>query len=75
MSETRYNKEEFQKLIDILFEVARTSARSFSTVKMSQPIYAKTKEKEHLKWISKVLRDNGWDTEPQGKSYGILKEK
>lgn len=75
MSETNYNKEEFQRLIDLLFEIARTSARSFGTIRMTGPVYRRNKEKDHMKWIAKVLRDHGWDTVPQGKSFGTLKEK
>ena len=75
MSETNYSKEEVQKLIDLLFEIARISARQFGIHKMTYVTYGKTKEKDHMKWITKSLKDNGWDTEPKNNSFGVLKEK
>ena len=54
-----------QKLVDIMFEVAIVSAKH---------LHGKTNE-EIATWVAKQLRDCGFDTEPCGASWGILKER
>ena len=52
-----------QKLIDITFEIALVAANY---------LHGKTNE-EIAEWVAKQLRDCGFDTEPRGASWGILK--
>ena len=60
-------KNNEQKLIDIMFQVGLTIHQYESFQKM-------TKE-EVAEWIAKQLRDCGYDTEPMGASWAILKTK
>jgi len=63
-----YNKQ--QKLIDICFEIAMT---------LHDPKYRKhfhSMDKEHLaKWVRHQLKGCGFDTEPCGSSWGVLKKE
>lgn len=52
-----------QKLIDITFEIALVAANY---------LHGKSNE-EIAEWVAKQLRDCGFDTEPRGASWGILK--
>jgi hypothetical protein len=56
---------DIQKLIDIVFEVGLTIHQNDQLEKM-------TKE-EVANWISTQLRLCGYDTEPIGSSWGVLK--
>ena len=63
MSKSTYSKEEVQKLIDIIFE----------TNSFSKEIYFDSIT-SHMYWVAKQLRDHGFDTEPIGSSWGVLKK-
>ena len=52
-----------QQLVDIMYQIAMTSA---------QYLHGKSNE-EIAEWVSKQLRDCGFDTEPRGASWGVLK--
>ena len=52
-----------QQLVDIMYQIAMTSA---------QYLHGKSNE-EIAEWVSKQLRDCGFDTEPCGASWGVLK--
>jgi hypothetical protein len=52
-----------QELIDIIFQIAQVSA---------QHMHGKTQE-EICTWTAKQLRECGYDTEPIGASWGVLK--
>ena len=55
-----------QKLIDIMFQIALTISGS--------PEHFRDKTNTQIaEWVTKQLRDNGFDTEPSGMSWGILK--
>lgn len=51
-----------QKLIDIMYQVAFTTASH---------MHNKSNE-EIAKWVSKQLSDCGFKTEPRGSSWGVL---
>jgi hypothetical protein len=59
--------EREQKLIDIMFEIALT-------IKDSKVLQKKTNE-ELCAWVSGQLKTCGFDTEPMGASWGVLKTK
>jgi hypothetical protein len=61
------SKSREQKLIDIMFEVAQISRYHFG--KMEN--YDRDK---HMEWVAEQLRICGFDTEPRGLSWGVLKE-
>lgn len=52
-----------QDLIDIMFQVALVSA---------EYMHGKSRE-EIAAWVAKQLRECGYDTEPIGASWGLLK--
>jgi len=52
-----------QQLIDIMYQIAMTSA---------QHLHGKSNE-EIAKWVSEQLKHCGFDTEPRGASWGVLK--
>lgn len=55
-----------QKLIDIMFEIGLTIA--------SHEFFANHKSNETVaKWISEQLKKCGFETEPTGSSWGVLK--
>jgi len=56
-----------QKLIDIVFSVALTLHGNFNEFK-------NMKNEEIASWISKQLKDCGFETEPCGSSWGVLKK-
>jgi hypothetical protein len=57
--------EDKQKLIDICFQIGLTIKSSDTLKSMSI--------EELATWIAKQLRECGYDTEPCGASWGILK--
>ena len=63
-----------QKLIDLVFEIAQISARSYSSVK-SPDDYTKHHRESHMLWVARQLRNNGFDTVPVGMSWGVLKQQ
>jgi hypothetical protein len=60
-----------QELIDIMFQIAQFSA-----------IYHKADTKDayfekhaaHMEWVAEQLRQCGFDTQPMGASWGVLKK-
>lgn len=59
-------KSKEQKLVDLLFEISLTlSDKKF-------PLRNETNEVKAA-WIADQLRKSGFDTAPQGLSWGILK--
>lgn len=56
-----------QKLIDIIFSVALTLHGNFDEFK-------NMKNEEISSWVSKQLKDCGFETEPCGSSWGVLKK-
>lgn len=57
------NRSTEQDLIDIMFQVALVSA---------EYMHGKSRE-EIAAWVAKQLRECGYDTEPIGASWGLLK--
>ena len=53
-----------QQLIDIMFEVAIVGAKY---------MHGKSNE-EIAEWVAKQLKDCGFDTEPRGACWGVLKQ-
>lgn len=60
-------KSKEQELIDIMFQIGLTIHQHESFKKMSK--------EEVAEWISNQLRLCGYDTEPIGASWAILKNK
>lgn len=56
-------KSREQKLIDIMFEIAMTCARSDMAGKSNEEIG---------QWVAEQLRSSGFDTSPCGASWGVL---
>lgn len=54
-----------QKLIDIMFQIGLTIH--------TDPYFKDKTEYEVVTWIAGQLRDCGFDTEPMGASWGVLK--
>jgi len=61
-------KSRIQRLIDICFEIGLV----ISDPKLD--LYKKTND-EKGEWIANQLRQCGFDTDPCGASWGVLKEK
>lgn len=57
--------EDKQKLIDICFQIGLTIKDSKALQKLDN--------EELASWIAKQLRECGYDTEPCGSSWGMLK--
>lgn len=55
-----------QQLIDIMFQVALTMRNNSWFVGKSQ--------EEVAEWVQKQLKDCGFETEPCGASWGVLKK-
>lgn len=71
-----FNRSREQKLIDIMFEVAQTSALYWAnTFNEPNEYYSGGKRERHMEWLADQLRKSGFDTEPMGMSWGVLKEK
>lgn len=69
------NKNREQKLIDIIFQIAQHSALYFTGESLTpekQTLYYNQRE-NHMEWVADQLRKNGFDTEPMGMSWGVLK--
>ena len=67
----RSDRSPEQRLIDIMFEIAQVSATYFGCSDGRQ--YRSEKREEHMQWVADQLRENGFDTEPRGLSWGVLK--
>jgi hypothetical protein len=57
------NSEREQTLIDAMFEIA-----------MRAHELAQLDRDDRAKWVAGNLRDLGFDTEPRGMSWGVLKD-
>ena len=55
-------QSKLQKLIDITFEIAYHSRN-----------YTWENNQKHMEWVAEQLRQCGYDTEPRGCSWGVLK--
>lgn len=62
------NKTREQKLVDICFQIGLLISDT------KYDLYKKTKE-EKVEWIANQLRQCGFDTQPMGASWGVLKTK
>ena len=58
--------EREQKLVDICFQIAATTRDHVSFFE-NHP--------DHMSWVADQLRQCGFDTEPCGMSWGILKNE
>lgn len=56
-----------QKLIDLMFEICQVSAYHFGKLE-------KYDREAHMDWVAYHLRVAGFDTEPMGCSWGVLKK-
>lgn len=61
-----------QKLIDIMFEVAQFSAQYWAGKDKTD--YYNNRREKHMDWVAHQLRACGFDTEPRGSSWGVLKK-
>lgn len=61
----RYTRSNEQKLINIMFQIGLT-------IHNSEWFQGKTNE-EVAEWIASQLRECGFDTQPMGCSWGVLK--
>lgn len=61
----RYTRSNEQKLIDIMFQIGLT-------IHNNEWFQEKTNE-EVAEWIANQLRECGFDTQPMGCSWGVLK--
>lgn len=69
----RMNRE--QKLIDIMFEIAQFSyLRDRSNSDEISSYYNEDGRQEHMEWVAEQLRSCGFDTQPLGMSWGVLKK-
>jgi len=55
-----------QQLIDIMFQVALTMHNN--------PWFVGKSQEEVAEWVQKQLKDCGFETEPCGASWGVLKK-
>lgn len=55
-----------QKLIDIMFDMALTLRESTDWLKNAD-------REEVAEWVAYQLRECGFDTQPMGSSWGVLK--
>lgn len=63
-----------QKLIDIMFEIAQFSYQwDRSNTDEIANYYNEGREK-HMEWVAEQLRSCGFDTQPVGMSWGVLKK-
>lgn len=69
MAKESYTREEVQKLIDICFECVLVATDSKYCYKIKN---AKSNEIK-AEWVARQLRGCGFDTEPMGSSWGVLK--
>ena len=69
MAKDYYTREEVQKLIDICFQCVLVATDSKNCYKIKN---AKSDEIK-AEWVARQLRGCGFDTEPMGISWGVLK--
>ena len=55
-----------QELIDIAFQLVLAST--------SDPIFCEKSVPEKAEWVAEKLRGCGFDTQPMGASWGVLKK-
>lgn len=58
---------QLQKLIDITFQMVLVST--------DDPVFCKKSTEEKAEWVAETLRNCGFDTQPLGSSWGVLKKK
>lgn len=63
-----------QKLVDIMFQVAQTSATHFAP-ESEEKYYSGGKRDEHMDWVAQQLSECGFHTKQMGSSWGVLCEK
>ena len=63
-----------QKLIDICFELVLTITSTHPDMKDTAKIFSEKTNEEKAKWVSDKFRTCGFDTEPCGASWGVLKK-
>lgn len=62
-----YSKQDVQKLVDYAFAIAIATFENHEH-------YKKTFNKEqYMLWVAQNLREGGFDTQPKGSSWGVLK--
>jgi hypothetical protein len=60
------DSKDVQKLIDICYQLVLTST--------SHEDFCKWSDESKAEWVSKTLKECGFDTTPCGSSWGVLKE-
>lgn len=67
------DKEKLQKLIDLCFEIGLTISDTGKDRGGNDIALHKKSSEEKARWIAQQLRLCGFDTEPVGSSWGVLK--
>lgn len=60
--------EREQKLVDIMFQLVDTAGRP-----SSMQWFIRLDREQRMEWVAKVLKENGFPTQPVGMSWGVLK--
>lgn len=65
-----------QKLVDIMFQIAQFSSIYFIPKDGDAANYYEDDFREkHMEWVAEQLRKCGFDTQPMGSSWGVLKNE